>query len=82
MLIDDISLNPSQTKKWTIVANVNQTIDSIIEIKEALKDTDAIEKSIELSVQEGRIWNYKIEKEDFIILKRQTLKSFSKNLKY
>ena len=53
LLIDDISLNPSQTKKWTIVANVNQTIDSIIEIKEALKDTDAIEKSIELSVQEG-----------------------------
>ena len=53
LLIDDISLKPSQTKKWTIVANVNQTIDSIIEIKEALKDTDAIEKRIELSIQEG-----------------------------
>ena len=53
LLTDDISLKPSQTKKWTIVANVNQTIDSVIEIKEALKDTDAIEKSIELSIQEG-----------------------------
>jgi hypothetical protein len=53
LLTDDISLKPSQTKKWTIVANVNQTIDSVIEIKEALKDTDAIEKNIELSIQEG-----------------------------
>ena len=53
LLTGDISLKPSQTKKWTIVANVNQTIDSIIEIKEALKDTDAIEKRIELSIQEG-----------------------------
>ena len=30
LLIDDISLNPSQTKKWTIVANVNQTIDKYL----------------------------------------------------
>ena len=53
LIMDDIVLNPNQEKKWTIVANVNQTIDSIIEIKELLKKNENLKKTLDISIQNG-----------------------------
>ena len=52
-LTDDISLSPQQEKKWRIVANVNQSIDSIVALKQALKDPENLSDLINRSVKQG-----------------------------
>ena len=54
-LTDNISLCPNEKQKWAIIANVNQTIDNIVELKRDFKQTknlsEIIDKSIEVGTQ-------------------------------
>jgi hypothetical protein len=52
-LTDDISLAPKQTQQWRIVANVNQSIDAIVALKQALKNHKNLIDVIDRSIEEG-----------------------------
>ncbi len=52
-LTDEISLAPHQEQKWRIVANVNQSIDAIVVLKQALKDPENLSNHINLSIKQG-----------------------------
>ena len=52
-LTDNISLCPNEKQKWSIIANVNQTIDDIIELKHDLKQTKNLSEIIDKSIENG-----------------------------
>ncbi len=52
-ITDDISLSPQQEEKWRIVANVNQSIDAIVALKQAMKDPKNLSDLINRSVKQG-----------------------------
>ena len=52
-ITDDISLSPQQEQKWRIVANVNQSIDAIVALKQAMKDPKNLSDLINRSVKQG-----------------------------
>ena len=52
-ITDDISLSPQQEQKWRIVANVNQSIDAIVALKQAMKDSKNLSDLINRSVKQG-----------------------------
>ena len=52
-LTDEIALPPKHEQKWSIVANVNQTIDNIVALKQALKTPKSLEDEIDLSIEKG-----------------------------
>lgn len=52
-LTDEIYLAPKQQQSWRLIANVNQSIETIISLKEALKDTNGLMVQIQDSVDSG-----------------------------
>jgi len=52
-LTTDIDLKAQSSEQWTIVANVNQTINNIVEIKAALKQPDNLMQQLTTSIQDG-----------------------------
>jgi hypothetical protein len=49
----DISLAENSSKKWTIVANVNQNHSQVISLQEVLKNKAALEKIIQDDIDAG-----------------------------
>ncbi len=52
-ITDDISLSPREQQKWQIIANVNQSIDDIVALKQSLKDPNNLSDLLNCSVKEG-----------------------------
>ena len=53
LLTADLNLKENAQEQWTIVANVNQTINDIIQIKERIKDESTLLTELKDSVEEG-----------------------------
>ena len=53
LLTADLTLKENAQEQWTIVANVNQTINDIIQIKERIKDESTLLTELKDSVEEG-----------------------------
>ena len=49
----DIALQAQSSEQWTIVANVNQTISDIVDIKQALKHPTDLTLQLKASINEG-----------------------------
>ena len=53
LLSKDIKLAPNSKEQWTLVANVNQSINDIVEIKEGIKDQVSLLNKLKSSVEQG-----------------------------
>jgi len=48
-----LKLSGSKSKSWVIIANLNQTVSDIIEIKDLIKNNSSVAKYIENDIQSG-----------------------------
>ncbi|MDR9414856.1 MAG: hypothetical protein RI564_01140 [Gracilimonas sp.] len=52
-VVSNISLSENETKKWTVVANVNHNSSQVIQLNEAIKKNDDLENRLLKDVEEG-----------------------------
>ncbi len=52
-LVDEIQIAPNSEEKWSIVANVNQSMKDIVNITESLKNPDNLKHQIHESIEKG-----------------------------